>query len=263
MAEEKFISKYTANEIEAMLDKVKTDMRVIQYTQQEINTLLGRIENLVIPSKVSDLQNDSQFITNTVNNLVNYYTKTDTYTKTEVNTLITNVASGGFTRVESLPTTEISTTTIYLVPSTLTKTKNVYDEYINLDGTSNGWEMIGDTKINLSNYVSTTALSTELANYVTSSALATTLDAYYTKSEITTLLTNYYTKSEMNASIASINATIAEINAAIEELQPSGGEDPVDPIPDPTPSEPEEPGGNDEPDPTEPSGDEPSKNEGE
>lgn len=254
MAEEKFISKYTASEIEAMLDKVKTDMRVIQYTQQEINTLLGRIENLVIPSKVSDLQNDSQFITNTVNNLVNYYAKSDTYSKEEVNTLITNVASGGFTRVESLPTTEISTTTIYLVPSTLTKTKNVYDEYINLDGTSNGWEMIGDTKINLSNYVSTTALSTELANYVTSSALTTTLDAYYTKSEITTLLTNYYTKSEMNESIASINATIAEINAAIKELQPSGGEDPADPTPDPTPSEPTEP---------EPSGDEPSENESE
>lgn len=101
MAEEKFISKYTANEIESMLDKVKTDMRIIQYTQSEINTLLGKIDNMTQPTKISDLQDDSNFITNTVANLVNYYTKTQTYTKEEVNSLISSSASGGFLVVES------------------------------------------------------------------------------------------------------------------------------------------------------------------
>ena len=38
-----------------------------------------------IPTKTSDLTNDSGFITNAVNNLVNYYLKSETYTKTEVN----------------------------------------------------------------------------------------------------------------------------------------------------------------------------------
>ena len=62
MAAEQFISKYTSTEIEAMLDKVKTDMQIIQYTQNEINTLLGKIDALTVPTKVSDLQNDSNFI---------------------------------------------------------------------------------------------------------------------------------------------------------------------------------------------------------
>jgi hypothetical protein len=43
-----------------------------------------------IPTKVSDLSNDSGFITNAVNNLTNYYKKTETYTKAEVDTLISN-----------------------------------------------------------------------------------------------------------------------------------------------------------------------------
>lgn len=52
-----------------------------------LNLLQSNIED-AIPLKVSDLTNDSGFIDNTVNNLTNYYTKTQTYTKTEVDTLI-------------------------------------------------------------------------------------------------------------------------------------------------------------------------------
>lgn len=75
---EQYVSKYTAAEIEAILDKVKTDMEVIQFSQQEIATLLTKIDDLVlptVPTKVSDLENDSHFIDNTVNNLSNYYSK--------------------------------------------------------------------------------------------------------------------------------------------------------------------------------------------
>lgn len=41
-----------------------------------------------IPDSTSDLVNDSGFITNSVNNLTNYYKKSETYTKTEVDGLI-------------------------------------------------------------------------------------------------------------------------------------------------------------------------------
>lgn len=54
--------------------------------------------------------------------------------------------------VEELPTTGISTTTIYLVPSDDPQSGNTYDEYINLNGTSAGWEKIGSTAIDLSGY---------------------------------------------------------------------------------------------------------------
>ena len=190
MTEEKFISKYTANEIESMLDKVKTDIQTIQYTQSEINTLLTKIDNMSQPTKTSDLNNDSGFITNTVNNLINYYLKTETYSKDEVNALINQQTSGGFLLVNELPTEDISTSHIYLVPSTTTKTKNIKDEYINLDGTTEGWELIGDTKINLSDYVTLTALNAALINYVSTTSFQNTLTSYYTKTEIDNLLSS-------------------------------------------------------------------------
>jgi hypothetical protein len=39
------------------------------------------------------------------------------------------------------------------VNAELKDTQNVKDEYINLDGTTAGWELIGSTAIDLSNYV--------------------------------------------------------------------------------------------------------------
>ena len=44
-----------------------------------------------IPSKTSELNNDSGFVDTSVNNLVNYYLKTDTYTKTEVDNKIVDI----------------------------------------------------------------------------------------------------------------------------------------------------------------------------
>ena len=43
-----------------------------------------------IPSNTSDLTNDSGFVDNTANNLLNYYLKTETYTKTEVDGALTS-----------------------------------------------------------------------------------------------------------------------------------------------------------------------------
>ena len=101
------------------------------------------------PTKVSDLQNDSGFIDNTVNNLTNYYLKSETYTQAEVNALIGAITTLNILVVQTLPTQDISTTTIYLVPKTTAQTDNVYDEYIYVN---NAWELIGTTQIDLSNY---------------------------------------------------------------------------------------------------------------
>ena len=76
--EEQFISKYTAAEIEAMLDKVKTDMQTIQYTTSEVYELLQKIDETTVPTVPSDISafnNDVHYITNAVNNLANYYSK--------------------------------------------------------------------------------------------------------------------------------------------------------------------------------------------
>lgn len=115
------------------------------------------------PTKVSDLQNDTGFITSTVSNLINYYTKTETYTKAEVDAAVAAVSTLNLLVVQTLPTQDISTTTIYLVPKQTAGTQNVYDEYIYIvTGGSGSWELIGDTTVDLSNYYTKTEIDSKL-----------------------------------------------------------------------------------------------------
>ena len=113
-----------------------------------------------IPTKVSDLENDTGFITKTVNNLTNYYLKTDTYTKTEVNNLIAQINSFNVAIVQVLPTTNIDTHTIYLVPKE-GSTQDIYNEYLYVN---NNWELLGTTEIDLTNYYTKTEVNTLLAS---------------------------------------------------------------------------------------------------
>lgn len=138
------------------------------------------------------------FVTNTVNNLVNYYLKSETYNKTEVDSLINAVKNSRFESVPTLPTTNIKTNVIYLVPKSPTQTNNAKDEYINLDGTSSGWEKIGDTEVDLSGYVTTTALNNALSNYTTTTNLTNLLDSKVDKVSGKGLSTNDYTDEEKN-----------------------------------------------------------------
>lgn len=116
----------------------------------------SKVVNITVPTKVSDLNNDSSFIDNTVNNLTNYYTKTQTYTKTEVDAAISAAMKGGYVAVATLPTASADTMgKIYLVPIAGGGSgNNVKEEYITIqNGSAYAWEMIGTTEIDLSNYV--------------------------------------------------------------------------------------------------------------
>lgn len=98
------------------------------------------------PTKLSDFTDDQGFIDNTVNNLTNYYLKTETYTQTEVNGLISQLTSLSVEIVETLPTENISTTIIYLV--NVSGTTN-YAQWMYING---AWANIGNTSVDLSNY---------------------------------------------------------------------------------------------------------------
>ena len=101
-----------------------------------------------IPTKTSQLVNDSGFLLNTANNLLNYYLKTETYTKAEVNFLVSKLQKTVFKVVDELPATG-EDNIIYLVPVNNPSEQNYYEEYIWVD---NKWELIGTTQIDLSNY---------------------------------------------------------------------------------------------------------------
>lgn len=118
---------------------------------------------LGLPTKTSDLLNDSGFITAAVANLTFYYKKSETYTQEEINALISAISTLTLTPVEELPDHDISTTTIYLVPKDVPSTEDIYDEYIYV---SNSWEKIGSTAADLSNYYTKAQADTLLARKV-------------------------------------------------------------------------------------------------
>lgn len=123
-------------------------------------------------TKVSELQNDSKFQTDTQVSesitaaLANYYNKSAT--DSAIATAVQNAAHLKYQIVEELPTDSISTTTIYMLKKTGgQQSQNVYTEYMYLNDT---WEIIGDTAVDVSNFVTMAqvngAISTALANYV-------------------------------------------------------------------------------------------------
>lgn len=138
-----------------------------------IRNMIGAAAASAIPTLVSQLTNDSGYLTS--------YTETDptvpawakaqnkpTYTAAEVGaptiaemntaigTAIGNVNSFDMSVVQELPSQDISTHTIYLVPKT-GETNDVYDEYVYIN---NAWEMVGNTQIDLSNYVQKDQIAT-------------------------------------------------------------------------------------------------------
>lgn len=101
-----------------------------------------------IPTLLSQLTNDSGFITKAVGDLTNYYLKTETYTQDEINQMLSAIPKFSIQPVDSLPTVDISTTTVYLLKSG-EESQNLYTEYIYVNGV---WEYLGTQTVDLSGY---------------------------------------------------------------------------------------------------------------
>lgn len=114
----------------------------------EITATYETIENVTaLASRVVTLE-QAGYITKSVADLANYYLKSETYTKQEVNNLCDMIPKFAIEVVSVLPTQDISETTIYLLRDD-EETQDVYQEYIYVNNT---WERIGGQRIDLSNY---------------------------------------------------------------------------------------------------------------
>lgn len=128
-------------------------------------------KNTPIPKSTSDLNNDSGFITKSVSDLVNYYTKSETLTKGEISALISAIPKFTISVVTSLPTASISSTTVYLVKSGTGS--DLYTEYIYVNG---AWEILGSQRVDLTGYATETWVNSKLADYLPSSQLQSAIN---------------------------------------------------------------------------------------
>ena len=95
-----------------------------------------------LPEHLSELENDTGFITSEALNPLESNIE-------NLEEQIKNLQTTSFEVVDELPTSDIKTNVIYLVPAQSSGIDNVYDEYIY---TNNNWEKIGTTALDLSQY---------------------------------------------------------------------------------------------------------------
>lgn len=182
------------------------------------NASSGDAQILNKPTALSAFTNDEGFIDNTVSNLANYYLKTETYTQTEINNLIGNIATITISIVDSLPSTGKSNI-IYLIPKAGGSGTNVKDEYL---WTGSAFEKIGDTEIDLSNYLTKTgdaskttvsftqaASRTNIATGESESILMGKIAKYFADLKTVAFTGNYNDLSNLPKTIKYTNLTLS------------------------------------------------------
>lgn len=109
-------------------------------------------------------QQSADIVVNDINNkiekkLTEYYKKNETYNRTEIDNKISVIPKYEHIVVDQLPTTNISTEAVYLVPSS-SDANDMYREYIYINGK---WELIGIQKADLSNFYNKSEIDQELS----------------------------------------------------------------------------------------------------
>lgn len=127
-------------ELEEKIQEV-TELEENVYTKDE--TYSKEEVDEIIPTDISDLNNDSGFIDKDVNNLTNYYKKSETYTKQEIDGKISSVYKykGTVASYNNLPSTGLTIGDVY----------NVEDTGDNYAWTGTDWDKLGGD-IDLSGY---------------------------------------------------------------------------------------------------------------
>ena len=139
--------------IDANAQANKINSISVNGTSQNIDT--NKNVEIKVPTKVSDLNNDSGF-------------QNAAQVQSSINDALKDMSSFGYEVVTTLPTNGVKGV-IYLVPNSGAG-QNVYDEYIWMEST-NSYEKIGNTSTDLSNYWSKDNL-TALTNAEIDEALA-------------------------------------------------------------------------------------------
>lgn len=145
------------------------------YTKNETDNLLsGKVDNSTLGSYYTKTESDNLLSAKANQTDLTSLSGRVTQNETDITALQTAV-SGALKReiVQTLPTQDISTTTIYMIRNTTTSGDNIYDEYMYIN---NLWELIGTSATDFSNYYTKTEIDTLLSGKQ-SSLSQTQLDA--------------------------------------------------------------------------------------
>ena len=134
------------------------------------------------------------------NDLVNYWNKENTYSRDEVNALISAVQTLDMEVVASLPSSDISSTTIYLLGPDLNAK---YDEYVYIN---DAWVKIGNTEVDLTNYATIPYVTAAIADFLTETEIEAMFLNYYTKTQVEALIDEVELSVDSELSLESENA---------------------------------------------------------
>ena len=153
------------------------------------------LQTISVPTKTSDLTNDSGFIDNTVNNLTNYYNKNQTYNKDEIDGKLASIYryKGTVATYSDLPSTGLTIGDVY----------NVEEDGSNYAWNGTIWDKLGGD-VDLSGYYNKTQTDTLLAGKVDNS----TLNDYYTKTRADELLNTKVDKTTYNTKMEQVDTSL-------------------------------------------------------
>ena len=155
---------------------------------EKISAIQGQTEGLVIPTKLSELVNDTGYITSGTSSLANYYKKSEVDAKLAS---ITPSTGSGITLsiVTTLPVSG-ETNVLYM----LQISTGLYDEYIRNGST---WGKIGTAAVDLSSYYTKDQVDAKISTLT---------------NNLSTLQTSY------NSFVTSTNSSIEALSARVDSI---------------------------------------------
>lgn len=136
----------------------------------------------------------SNFITKAVEDLINYYKKSEVYSKEEVDSRISAIPKFKTQVVEVLPQTG-GEATLYLL-KTGEENNNLYTEYIYVE---NRWEELGKQELDLTGYAKEEWVLGKIADFLTEKEINDLISNYsYSKNEVDNKLSNKLDNGSLN-----------------------------------------------------------------
>lgn len=128
-------------------DALEEEKRARQQKDTELERTLDALNATV--ESLADWANNSDFVyQDDLDEALGGY-----YTKAQVDALVSTIPTFNIEIVQTLPTEDISDSTIYLLAKQDGSGNDYYDEYLHVDG---NWELIGSTSVDIDGYVKKT-----------------------------------------------------------------------------------------------------------